>query len=806
MAFAGRFTERAQRALNAAQDAAREMQHNYVGTEHLLLGLLKDPGAMMRPMLGTINYETAMAQAVRLVGRGENVPEHLSYTPRTKKIMEQSLAEARSVGAKAIDAEHVWLALLRESEGVAARILQDLGMDIRDTREKLQAQLQAEAKKNGEGVETPLLNQYGRDLTLAAHNGELDPVIGREKEIERVTQILIRRTKNNPVLIGEPGVGKSAIVEGLAERIAAGSVPQMLCGRRVFSLDIASVVAGSKYRGEFEERFRNIMAEIRKSGNVLLFIDELHTIVGAGGSEGAIDASNMLKPALARGEIHCIGATTLDEYRKYIEKDPALERRFQPVRVEEPTKDEALAIVEGLRDKYEAHHRVHITDDALKAAVTLSDRYIPDRCLPDKAIDLMDEAASRVRIQSFTPAPDMKALEGEIDALVQQKEAAVRGQEFERAAALRDEERALRAKIEALRSEWESGLDGSEKTVGEEEIAQVVAGWTGVPVSRLTEDESQRLIHLEETLHKRLIGQDEAVTAVARAIRRARAGLKDPKRPIGSFLFLGPTGVGKTELCRALGEAVFGDENAVIRIDMSEYMEKHSVSRMIGSPPGYVGFEEGGQLTEKVRRKPYAVLLFDEVEKAHPDVFNLLLQLLDDGRLTDSKGRVVDFKNTIIVMTSNIGASTISTERRMGFGSAASGAQEDYEGMKNRVMQEVKNFLRPEFINRLDEIIVFHALTEEEIVQIARLMLSAVTERLKERGITLNATDDAVRYLARTGFDPAFGARPLRRAIQRAVEDALSEEILAGGVKLGDTVEITLEGDALRFRHMAEVM
>ena len=549
--------------------------------------------------------------------------------------MEQSLAEARSVGAKAIDAEHVWLALLRESEGVAARILQDLGMDIRDTREKLQAQLQAEAKKNGEGVETPLLNQYGRDLTLAAHNGELDPVIGREKEIERVTQILIRRTKNNPVLIGEPGVGKSAIVEGLAERIAAGSVPQMLCGRRVFSLDIASVVAGSKYRGEFEERFRNIMAEIRKSGNVLLFIDELHTIVGAGGSEGAIDASNMLKPALARGEIHCIGATTLDEYRKYIEKDPALERRFQPVRVEEPTKDEALAIVEGLRDKYEAHHRVHITDDALKAAVTLSDRYIPDRCLPDKAIDLMDEAASRVRIQSFTPAPDMKALEGEIDALMQQKEAAVRGQEFERAAALRDEERALRAKIEALRSEWESGLDESEKTVDEEEIAQVVAGWTGVPVSRLTEDESQRLIHLEETLHKRLIGQDEAVTAVARAIRRARAGLKDPKRPIGSFLFLGPTGVGKTELCRALGEAVFGDENAVIRIDMSEYMEKHSVSRMIGSPPGYVGFEEGGQLTEKVRRKPYAVLLFDEVEKAHPDVFNLLLQLLDDGRLTD---------------------------------------------------------------------------------------------------------------------------------------------------------------------------
>ena len=539
---------------------------------------------------------------------------------------------------------------------------------------------------------------------------------------------------------------------------------------------------------------------------MILFIDELHTIVGAGGSEGAIDASNMLKPALARGEIRVIGATTLDEYRKYIEKDPALERRFQPVQVDEPTKEEALAIVEGVRDKYEAHHKVRITDEALRAAVALSDRYIPDRCLPDKAIDLMDEAASRVRIHSFTPPPDMKALEGQVAAVTKEKDEAVRSQAFEKAAALRDQERALRAEMENLQKAWESDMDKAEKTVGEEEIAQIVSSWTGVPVNRMTEDESARLLHLEETLHKRLIGQDEAVTAVARAIRRARAGLKDPKRPIGSFLFLGPTGVGKTELCRALGEAMFGDENAVIRIDMSEYMEKHSVSRMIGSPPGYVGFEEGGQLTEKVRRKPYSVLLFDEIEKAHPDVFNLLLQLLDDGRLTDSKGRAVDFKNTIVVMTSNIGASAMSSERRMGFGSAPSGAQEDYEGMKNRVLQEVKNFMRPEFLNRLDEIIVFHPLTEDEIAQIARLMLDAIVERLKERGVELTATDEAVRYLARTGFDPAYGARPLRRAIQRAVEDALSEEILSGAVHLGDKVEIGMEGETLRFRHIAEVM
>ncbi len=804
MAFSGRFTERAQRALTAAQDAAREMQHNYVGTEHLLLGLLRDPVDAMKPSLGNITYDVAMAQALRLVGRGEEKQDHLSYTPRTKKIMETSLTEARQLGHKYIGAEHLWLALLREGEGVAARILQDLGVDIRAAREQLLSKMKAGAGDAHEAPETPTLDQYGRDLTKAAEQGELDPVIGRQNEIERITQILIRRTKNNPVLIGEPGVGKSAIVEGLAQRFADGVIPQMLRGKRLFSLDIASVVAGSKYRGEFEERFKNIIAELRKNGNIILFIDELHTIVGAGGSEGAIDASNMLKPALARGEIRCIGATTLDEYRKRLEKDPALERRFQPVMVAEPTKEEALAIIEGVRDKYEAHHKVRITNGALQAAVTLSDRYIPDRCLPDKAIDLMDEAASRVRIHSFTPPPDMKALEGQVESLAKEKEEAVRNQDFEKAASLRDSERSLRAQMEGMQKAWESDMDKAEKTVDEEDIAQIVASWTGVPVKQLTEDESRRLLRLEETLHKRLVGQDEAVQAVSRAIRRARAGLKDPKRPIGSFLFLGPTGVGKTELCRALGEAMFGDEDAVIRIDMSEYMEKHSVSRMIGSPPGYVGFEEGGQLTEKVRRKPYAVLLFDEMEKAHPDVFNLLLQLLEDGRLTDSKGRVVDFKNTIVVMTSNIGAATISAQRRVGFGSAASGAEEDYESMKSRVLEEVKRFIRSEFLNRLDEIIVFHALSEEEIVAIARLMLNAIAARLKERGITLTATDEAVRHLASVGFDPAYGARPLRRAIQRAVEDALSEEILTGEIHLGDAVEITMEGDEMRFRRLVE--
>ena len=804
MAFAGRFTERAQRALMAAQEAAKGMGHDYVGTEHLLLGLLREPGAQMQALLGGITYEAALAQAERLVGRGDGSSDRLTYTPRTKKILEFSLVEARQLGHKYIGAEHLWLSLMREGEGVAARVLQDLGLDLRKTREKLLAQMREGATPDTRGsTETPTLDQYGHDMTRAAEQGELDPVIGRQTEIERIMQILIRRTKNNPVLIGEPGVGKTAIVEGLAQRIAEGTMPHMLRGKRVCALDIASMLAGSKYRGEFEERFKNAVAELRKSGNIILFIDELHTIVGAGGAEGAIDASNMLKPALARGEIQCIGATTLDEYRKYIEKDAALERRFQPVMVGEPTREEALAIITGLRDKYEAHHKVTITDEALRAAVDLSDRYISDRCLPDKAIDLMDEAASRVRIRSFTPPPDVKALEAQLESLAKEKEEAVQHQDFEKAASVRDTERGLRAQMEGLQKAWESDMDKPGETVGEEEIAQIVASWTGVPVQRLTEDESVRLLHLEDILHKRLIGQEEAVHAVSRAIRRARAGLKDPKRPIGSFLFLGPTGVGKTELCRALGEALFGDENAMIRIDMSEYMEKHSVARMIGSPPGYVGFEEGGQLTEKVRRKPYAVILLDEVEKAHPDVFNLLLQMLEDGRLTDSKGRVVDFKNTIVVMTSNIGASTIANEKRMGFGSGSMAAQQSYADMKARVLQEVKNFLRPEFLNRLDETIVFHALTQEDVNQIAALMLQAVADRLRERGIALRVTQDAVAHLAQAGYDPAFGARPLRRTIQRAVEDALSEEILAGSVHLGDEVEAYVQDGELRFRRCA---
>lgn len=802
MAFAGRFTERAQRALIAAQDAARQMGHDYVGTEHLLLGLLREPAAPMQSLLGPVTYEAAFSQAERLVGRGAGASERLAYTPRTKKILEASLTEAQTLGHKYIGAEHLWLSLLREGEGVAARVLQDLGVDLRKTREQLLSQMREGSTPETKGsTETPTLDQYGRDMNKAAEQGELDPVIGRQTEIERITQILIRRTKNNPVLVGEPGVGKSAIAEGLAQRIVEGTIPSMLRDRRVVSLDVASMLAGSKYRGEFEERFKNAMAELKKAGNVILFIDELHTLVGAGGAEGAIDASNMIKPALARGEIQCIGATTLDEYRKHIEKDPALERRFQPVMVGEPTKEEALAIITGLRDRYEAHHKVRITDEALRAAVELADRYISDRFLPDKAIDLMDEAASRVRIRSFTPPPNVKDLENRLEQLSKEKDEAVNNQDFEKAASIRDSERSLRNEMEDLRRAWESEIDKPGQTVGEEEIAQIVASWTGVPVQKMTEDESQRLLHLEDILHERIIGQEEAVRAVSRAIRRARAGLKDPRRPIGSFLFLGPTGVGKTELCRALGEALFGDENAVIRIDMSEYMEKHSVSRMIGSPPGYIGHDEGGQLTEKVRRKPYAVILLDEIEKAHPDVFNILLQMLEDGRLTDSKGRVVDFKNTIVVMTSNIGASTIGVEKRLGFGSEAARRQ-DYDEMKTGVLQQVNAYLRPEFINRLDETIVFHALSEADIERIAGLMLRSVSERLQERGIRLSVTEDAVRHLAKAGFDPKYGARPLRRMIQRMVEDALSEEILAGSIHLDDDVQAYMEDERLKFHRV----
>ena len=804
MAMFSRFTERAQRVLVAAQKEAAQMGRNYVGTEHLLLGILTDPGSAAGALEG-VTLDAARQEVIQMLGKGDdNSPiRTMVYTPRTKKVLEQSAKEARDLQHNYVGTEHLLLALIHEREGVAATILTKMGKNLQKMREEILRALSGEDSASGEkgqkkGNNTPTLDHFARDLTKAAQNGELDPVIGRTKEIERIVQILSRRTKNNPVLIGEPGVGKSAIVEGLAQLIVEGNIPEILRGKRVVSLDLAGMVAGAKYRGEFEERLKNAMAEIKKAGNVILFIDELHTMVGAGASEGSIDAANIMKPLLARGELQCVGATTLNEYHKYIEKDSALERRFQPVMVGEPTKEESVAILHGLRDRYEAHHRVRITDEAIEAAVQLSDRYIADRFLPDKAIDLIDEAASRVRIKAFTAPPDMKEQEARLEALGKETEEAVAHEDFEKAAQLRDEKKRLQNEIAQRRKEWEQRREGRVEIVGEEEVAQIVSSWTGIPVSRMTEGEAERLLHLEETLHSRVIGQDEAVAAVARAVRRARAGIKDPQRPIGSFIFLGPTGVGKTELCKALGEALFGDENSLIRIDMSEYMEKHSVSRMIGSPPGYVGYEEGGQLTEKVRRKPYSIVLLDEVEKAHPDVFNVLLQILEDGRLTDGQGRGVDFKNTVIVMTSNAGVQTIKKQRTMGFGSADS-REKTYEQMRDNIMEEVKQVFRPEFLNRVDEIIVFHELTEEDINRIAALMLKAVGKRLAERGIELEVAPEAVALLAKAGFDPQYGARPLRRTIQRKVEDALSEEILSGAIHLGDRVSVTAEGEELRF-------
>ena len=804
MAMFSRFTERAQRVLVAAQKEAAQMGRNYVGTEHLLLGILTDPGSAAGALEG-VTLDAARQEVIQMLGKGDdNSPiRTMVYTPRTKKVLEQSAKEARDLQHNYVGTEHLLLALIHEREGVAATILTKMGKNLQKMREEILRALSGEDGASGEkgqkkGNNTPTLDHFARDLTKAAQNGELDPVIGRTKEIERIVQILSRRTKNNPVLIGEPGVGKSAIVEGLAQLIVEGNIPEILRGKRVVSLDLAGMVAGAKYRGEFEERLKNAMAEIKKAGNVILFIEELHTMVGAGASEGSIDAANIMKPLLARGELQCVGATTLNEYHKYIEKDSALERRFQPVMVGEPTKEESVAILHGLRDRYEAHHRVRITDEAIEAAVQLSDRYIADRFLPDKAIDLIDEAASRVRIKAFTAPPDMKEQEARLEALGKETEEAVAHEDFEKAAQLRDEKKRLQNEIAQRRKEWEQRREGRVEIVGEEEVAQIVSSWTGIPVSRMTEGEAERLLHLEETLHSRVIGQDESVAAVARAVRRARAGIKDPQRPIGSFIFLGPTGVGKTELCKALGEALFGDENSLIRIDMSEYMEKHSVSRMIGSPPGYVGYEEGGQLTEKVRRKPYSIVLLDEVEKAHPDVFNVLLQILEDGRLTDGQGRVVDFKNTVIVMTSNAGVQTIKKQRTMGFGSADS-REKTYEQMRDNIMEEVKQVFRPEFLNRVDEIIVFHELTEEDINRIAALMLKAVGKRLAERGIELEVAPEAVALLAKAGFDPQYGARPLRRTIQRKVEDALSEEILSGAIHLGDRVSVTVEGEELRF-------
>ncbi|MEA4847679.1 MAG: ATP-dependent Clp protease ATP-binding subunit [Clostridiaceae bacterium] len=805
-----RFTERAQKVMVYSQEEAIRLNHNYIGTEHILLGLVKEGEGIAAQILKNkgINFDMVRQQVEAAVGKGEQqIEQVIGYTPRTKTILELSVDEARILGQNYVGTEHLLLALIREGEGVAAQILMIMGLNFDSIRQEIIELLNSEGPKGKAGAAsakdsgTPNLNQYGRDLTEMAREGKLDPIIGREKEIERVIQILSRRTKNNPALIGDPGVGKTAIAEGLAQKIIEGNIPEILKGKRVVTLDISSMVAGSKYRGEFEERLKNVMNEIRESKNVILFLDEMHTIIGAGGAEGAIDASNILKPALARGEIQAIGATTLDEYRKHVEKDAALERRFQPVTVGEPSKEEALLILEGLRDKYEAHHKVKITDEAIKAAVELSDRYIADRFLPDKAIDLVDEAASKVRIKIFTAPPDLKKLEEELAAMEKEKSEAISLQNYERAAELRDNIQNIRHQLEDGRKSWNEKASSKDSVVTEEDIASIVSGWTGIPVTKLAEEESKRLLNLESILHQRVIGQEEAVLAVSKAIRRARVGLKDPKRPVGSFIFLGPTGVGKTELSKALAEALFGDENAVIRIDMSEYMEKHTVSKLIGSPPGYVGYEEGGQLTEKVRRKPYSVILLDEIEKAHPDVFNVLLQILDDGRLTDGKGRTVDFKNAVVIMTSNVGVSTIRKQAVLGFATSSDERKDAYEIMKENVLEELKRTFRPEFLNRIDEIIVFHQLQEEHLQKIADLMLKSLFERIKEMNFNIEVTDKAKAFLVEKGYDQAYGARPLRRAIQKLVEDQLSEEMLKGEIKPGSDILIDAGDEKLVFRN-----
>ena len=804
-----KFTPRAEEALRLSQEAAEEMGHGYVGSEHLLLGLIREEEGIAHRVLSEYGVTDEMVCDVlqRSVGKGlSGTAPSQGLTPRAKSVVELAVSEAARMGSSYIGTEHLLMGILREGGNMALRILRTMGVDPKKMYSSIVQKLNDTPHTVTSGASTAnresdkknkTLAEFTRDLTEAARAGKLDPVIGREKEIQRVIQILSRRTKNNPVLIGEPGVGKTAIAEGLAERIASGDVPEELLDKKLLSLDLSGMVAGTKYRGEFEERIKNTLAEVKKAGNVILFIDELHTIVGAGSAEGAVDAANIIKPALGRGEIRVIGATTLNEYRKYIEKDAALERRFQPVTVGEPTPEATLEILKGLRDKYESHHKLTITDEALEAAVQLSKRYIGDRFLPDKAIDLMDEAASQVRMTAEASSPDLKALEEKITALHREKTEAVAAQDFEKAAQLRDIEKNYQEQVEIERDNWRKQLAQNRGNVTADDVAKVVAGWTGIPVTRLTEDESMRLLKLEEKLHQRVVGQDEAVNAVAKAIRRSRVGLKDPKRPIGSFLFLGPTGVGKTELCKTLAEAMFGDENAMVRIDMSEYMEKHTVSRLVGSPPGYVGHEEGGQLTEKVRRKPYSVVLFDEIEKAHEDVWNILLQILEDGIVTDSQGRKVDFKNTIIVMTSNVGAKNITADAaRLGFDGSEKGEKESeevrFDRIRDAVMADLKRTFRPEFLNRIDEIIVFRQLTEDNIRQIARRMLDVTGARMAQQGITLAADDDAVAELARDGFDPQYGARPLRRAIQSMVEDAVAEKMLEGQLKSGDTAHVRL--------------
>ncbi len=809
------FTEKANKALNLAIEAAQEMGHGYVGTEHIVLGLLREGTGVAATVLAGRGVTAAEYEERIIELENSGTPTKLTpaeFTPRSKKTMEMAVAAAAALKHGYVGTEHILLAVAEDDSSVSVRLLSEFGVSPEELVEDISEAVQSAApqtvtdggtprKGKVSGGKTPALDQFGRDLTAIAKEGKLDPVVGRSKEIERVVQILSRRTKNNPCLIGEPGVGKTAIAEGLAQKIVDGAVPELLSGKRVVTLDMSGMVAGTKYRGDFEERIKNAIDEVVKAGDVILFIDELHTIIGAGGAEGAVDAANILKPSLARGELQIIGATTLEEYRKHVEKDAALERRFQPVTVGEPSPEEAEQILLGLRDRYEAHHKVKITDEALRAAVKLSVRYIADRFLPDKAIDLMDEAASRVRLKAFTPPPDLKALEEEQKRLGEEKAAAVNEQDFERAAQLRDKEKELTEKLAVQKEEWQEKNAGITGEVTAEDIAEIVSGWTGIPVSQLNEEESERLLKMESILHERIVGQDEAVKAVSKAIRRGRVGLKDPKRPIGSFIFLGPTGVGKTELCKALAEAMFGDENAMIRLDMSEYMEKHTVSRLVGSPPGYVGYDEGGQLTEKIRRKPYAVVLFDEIEKAHPDVFNMLLQILEDGVLTDAQGRKVDFKNTVIILTSNVGARLITEKHAFGFGAGDEETETAAarERTKENVMGELKKTFRPEFLNRVDDTIVFDRLTASDITEIARRMLGTLDKRMGELELHLDITDEAIAHLAKAGFDDVYGARPLRRAIQSELEDALAEKMLEGTFKAGDTVRVDVKENSLTF-------
>lgn len=795
-----RFTERAQRVLLMAREEAERLRHGRVDTEHLLLGLLREGGGMAGQVLVALGVDLARLRAdlERLAPRGGKQLADLALAPHAKRALELTAEESESLGHNYVGTEHILLGLLREGEGVAAQVLQRMGVDLQKAREQVMERVgggtqpeggAAQTRPAGRSHRTSTLDTYGRDLTVMAREGKLDPVIGREMEIERVIQILSRRTKNNPVLIGEPGVGKTAIVEGLAQSIADGKVPEILKDRRVVTLDLAALVAGTKYRGEFEDRLKKVLEEIKQAGNIILFVDEMHTIIGAGAAEGAIDAANILKPALARGEMQCIGATTLDEYRKRVERDAALERRFQPVNVDEPSVDETRLILEGLRDRYEAHHRVKLSDDALAAAARLSDRYVTDRFLPDKAIDVIDEAASRVRLRNTVAPPDLKDLERRLEETTKEKEASIQRQEFEKAAALRDQERDLMAHLEAERNRWKERSVTEQGAVTEEDIAHIIASWTGIPVKKLATEETERLLRLEEELHGKVIGQDQAVTAVAKAIRRARAGLKDPRRPIGSFIFLGPTGVGKSHLAKMLAEALFGDEDAMVRLDMSEYMERHTASRLVGAPPGYVGYDEGGQLTEAVRRRPYSVVLLDEIEKAHPEVFNVLLQVLEDGRLTEARGRTVDFRNTVIIMTSNIGAQFIKGKTGLGF-RAGDEPEREYEGMRDRIMDEVKRTLRPEFLNRIDELIVFHPLDDNHLKRIVELMLKDVSGRLTENQVQVGFDESVVDYLLREGTDRVFGARPLRRAVQRLIEDELSDALLRREIAPGASVVV----------------